>query len=327
MRRREFIRVLGGAAVSWPLPTLAQEPVTPTIGFISSGTPDTFEDMAAAFRQGLKEIGYIDGLNVAIEYRWADGQYDRLPAQADELVKRRVALIFASGGVGPTRAAKAATTTVPIVFTAAYDPVAFGLVGSLNRPEGNVTGVTFFAGMLGAKRLELLRDLLPKATVVAMLANPDNPNIDNEAADVRAAARALGMQLQVVTASTDGEIDATFARLAGQTTDALFVHADPFFQTRSNQIVALAARYAVPTIYPNRAFTTAGGLLSYATSQTDAYRQAGIYAGRILKGAKPADLPVVQPTKFDLVINLKTAKALGLEVPPTLLARADEVIE
>jgi putative ABC transport system substrate-binding protein len=236
-------------------------------------------------------------------------------------------VIFASGGVGPTRAAKAATNTVPIVFTAAYDPVAFGLVGSLNRPEGNVTGVTFFAGMLGAKRLELLRDLLPKAITIAMLANPDNPNIDNEAADVRGAAQALGMQLQVVTASTDSEIDTTLARLAQQGTDALFIHADPFFQTRSRLLVELAARHMVPTIYPNRSFTTVGGLLSYATSQTDAYQQAGIYAGQILKGAKPADLPVVQPTRFDLVINLKTAKTLGIDVPPTLIARADEVIE
>jgi putative ABC transport system substrate-binding protein len=290
-------------------------------------TPNTFADMTAAFREGLEQAGYTEGLNVLIEYRWAEGQYDRLPALADELVKRRVAVIFASGGTGPTRAAKAATTSVPIVFTAAYDPVAFGLVASLNRPEANVTGVTFFAGMLGAKRLELLRDLLPKATSLAMLANPDNPNVDNEAADVLGAARALGMQPQVLTASTDSEIDATFARLSRQRTDALFVHADPFFQTRSNQIVALAAQHAIPTIYPNRAFTTAGGLMSYATSQTDAYRQAGVYAGRILKGAKPADLPVVQPTKFDLVINVKTAQVLGLEIPPTLLARADEVIE
>jgi putative ABC transport system substrate-binding protein len=326
MRRREFIVLLGGAA-SWPVVARGQDSAVPTIGFISNGTPNTFADMTAAFHEGLRQAGYTEGLNVLIEYRWAEGQYDRLPALADELVKRRVAVIFASGGTGPTRAAKAATTSVPIVFTAAYDPVAFGLVARLNRPEANVTGVTFFAGMLGAKRLELLRDLLPKATSVAMLANPDHPNVDNEAADVLGAARALGMQPQVLTASTDSEIDATFARLARQRTDALFVHADPFFQTRSNRIVALAAQHAIPTIYPNRAFTTAGGLMSYATSQTDAYRQAGVYVGRILKGATPADLPVVQPTKFDLVINVKTAQVLGLEIPPTLLARADEVIE
>ena len=264
---------------------------------------------------------------MTIDYRWADGQYDRLPALAADLAQRGVAVIFASGGAAPTRAAKAATATIPIVFTTAYDPVTVGLVGSISRPEGNVTGVTFFAGSLGAKRVELLRELVPKAAMIVMLANPSNPVADAEMKEVQSAAKALGVQLQVLTGSTERDIDAVFGSFAQHRPDALFVHPDPFFQSRSDQIVALAARHAVPAIYPNRGFVMAGGLISYGGRQIDAYHQAGVYAGKILKGSKPAELPVMQPTRFELVINFKTAKTLGLDLPWFLQQRADEVIE
>jgi putative ABC transport system substrate-binding protein len=326
MKRREFITLLGGAAAAWPLAVRAQQPRVPVVGFLGSGSPGPFAHMAAAFRGGLKETGFVEGQNVTIDDRWAEGRYDRLPALAGDLIKRGVSVIFASGGVAPTQAAKAATSTIPIVFTTAYDPVGAGLVGSLSRPEGNVTGVTFFAGTLGAKRVELLRELMPNCRSIVMLANPTNPN-QAELREVESAAQALGLRLQVLTANTERDVDAIFAGFRRRAPDALFVHTDPFFQSRSDLIVSLAARYRVPAIYPTRDFVIVGGLLSYGASQLDAYHQAGIYVGRILKGAKPNELPVVQPTRFELVINLGTAKALGLEVPWFLQQRADEVIE
>jgi putative ABC transport system substrate-binding protein len=263
----------------------------PVIGFLGSASPVPFAQLTAAFRQGLKEIGFVEGQNVAIEYRWAAGEYDRLPSLAADLVQRQVAVILASGGVAPTRAAKAATATIPIVFTTAYDPVTLGLIGSLGRPEGNVTGVTFFAGSLGAKRLELLRELLPNARMIVMLANPTNPIAGAEVKEVQSAAKALGVQLQVLPGSTKRDIDAVFAGFGQHPPDALFVQTDPFFQSQSDQIVALAARHSIPAIYPTRQFVAAGGLISYAASQTDAYRQAGVYTGKILKGTKPTELP------------------------------------
>jgi ABC-type uncharacterized transport system substrate-binding protein len=326
MKRRAFIAGLGSAA-AWPVVARAEQPAMPVIGFLGSASPVPFARMTAAFRQGLKEGGFVEGQNLAIEYRWAEGRYDRLPSLAADLVEHRVAAILASGGGAPTRAAKAATATIPIVFTTAYDPVTVGLVGSLGHPEGNVTGVTFFAGSLGAKRLELLRELLPNAAAVVMLANRSNPIADAEVEEVKSAAKTLGIQLQVLPSSTEGDIDAIFAAFRQHPPDALFLQTDPFFQSRKDQIVALAARHAIPAIYPNREFVSAGGLISYGASQTDAYHQAGVYTSRILKGTKPAELPVMQPTRFELVINLTIAKALRLEVPWFVQQRADEVIE
>ena len=326
-RRREFISLLGGAAVAWPLAGRAQQAAMPVIGFLSSASPDAFGYLVAAFLRGLNDAGYIEGQNVVIEYRWAQFQYDRLPALATELVRRPVTVIVASGGVAPTVAAKAATTTIPIVFTTGTDPVTAGLVASLNRPDGNVTGVSFFASSLGAKRLELLRELVPAAATVAMLVNPTNPTADLEVLDVQTAARALKVQLQLLTASTEREIDAAFANLIRQRIDAVLIQTDPLLLGFRAQLVALARRHAIPTIYQFREFAAGGGLISYGPSNADAYRQAGVYTGRILRGEKPANLPLQLPTRFELVINLKTAKALGLEIPATVLARADEVIE
>jgi putative ABC transport system substrate-binding protein len=326
MRRREFIILLGGAAIL-PLAARAQQAAMPVVGFLGSGTPAAFAQMAAAFRQGLKESGFIDGQNATIEYRWAEGEYDRLSAQAADLIQRGAAVILASGGVAPTRAARAVTTKIPIVFTTAYDPVAMGLVTSLNRPEGNITGATFFAGLLGGKRLELLRDLVPNVSKVVVLANPSNPVFETEVKEVQSAAEAMGVQLEVMTGITEHEIDAVFANLAQQRREALLIQPDPFLQNRTEQIVALAARTSLPTFYPTREFVEAGGLISYGARMTDAYHQAGIYVGKILKGAKPVELPVVQPTKFELVINIKTAKTLGLTVPMIMQMTADEVIE
>jgi putative ABC transport system substrate-binding protein len=325
MLRRDFITLLG-AVTAWPFAAQAQQPTMPVIGFLHSGSPKPNINLVTAFGDGLNEAGYVDNKNVAIEFLWAGGRYDRLPGLASDLVLRKVAVIF---GAGPpaAHAARSATTTIPIVFVSGDDPVKSGLVASLNRPGGNVTGVALFTGQLGAKQLGLLRELLPKAALVAVLVNPNNPLTEAVTTDVRAAAAVTGHQIQIVNASDEGEIDKAFATLKELHADALIVGADPYFFARNDQLVALAARYAIPAFYELREFAVNGGLMSYGASITDGYRRAGAYAGQILKGAKPADLPVLQPTKFELVINLKTVKALGLTLSPGLLAIADEVIE
>ena len=327
MNRRQFITLLGGAAAAWPLAARAQQPAMPVIGFLSSASPDAFEYLVAEFRRGLSNAGHVEGKSVLIEYRWAQFQYDRLQALAAELVRRSVTVIVASGGVEPTIAAKAATTTIPIVFTTGTDPVRQGLIANLNRPGGNVTGVSFFASSLGAKRLELLHELVPAAATVGMLVNPTNAAADLEVLDVQTAARALGVQVQLLTASTEHEINEAFGNLVQRRIGALLLQTDPLLLTRRTQLLALAQRHAIPTIYQFRELAAGGGLISYGPSNRDAYRKAGVYAGRILEGEKPADLPVQLPTRFELVLNLKTAKALGLTVPTSILVRADEVIE
>jgi len=326
MRRREFITLLGRAAAAWPIAARAQQPVVPVVGFLSSVSQAQTRHMVAAFQRGLVETGYVDGRNVAIDYRFADGQYDRLPALASEMVRRPVSLIVA-GGPPAALAAKVATTTIPIVFIVGFDPVGAGLVASFNRPGGNATGVVLVSGQLGQKRLELVRDLVPKAATVAMLANPVSPDAVPEIREVQAAAQANGLQLRMLNASMLAEIESAFASLAGQRPDALLVGGDPFYMARREDIVRLAASSGLVTVYPFREFTETGGLISYGTNLANSYRQAGIYAGRILGGVKPSDLPVMQPTTFELVINLKAAKALGFDIPPTLHARSDEVIE
>jgi putative ABC transport system substrate-binding protein len=326
MKRREFMTLLGGAA-AWPLAARGQQGATPTIGYLSTRSPSEAKYVTDAFAQGLKENGYIEGRNLAIEFRWADLQYDRLPELASDLVRGQVAVIAAVGGIHSGLAAKAATSTIPIVFVSAGDPVTFGLVTSLNRPGGNVTGISMITVALAPKRLELLHELVPARAAIAMLVNPTSPYVDAETSDVKASARVLGRQLRMLNAGTAHEIDAAFATLVQQRAGGLLVSGDPFFDSERDRLVALAARYSVPAIYQWREFATIGGLISYGTSILDAYRHAGVYVGRILKGATPADLPVVQPTRFETVVNLKTAKTLGLAVPDKLIVAADEVIE
>jgi putative tryptophan/tyrosine transport system substrate-binding protein len=328
MRRRDFITLLGGMVAAWPLAARAQQLAMPVVGFLDPRSPEAHADRVGAFRQGLKDAGYVEGENVAIDYRWAENQMDRLPALAAELVRRRVAVIAASGGPDTAFVAKTSTTTIPIVFAVGDDPVRLGLVASLARPGGNLTGINFFVSELAAKRLGLLRELLPAATRVAVLVNPAEATLtESTLRDVEAAARVIGLQIQVLNASTSREIDTAFATITRERPDALFVGTDPFFVSRRVQLAQMATLHKVPAIYALRQYAEAGGLMSYGASLTDTYRQMGAYAGRILKGAKPADLPVVQATKFELVVNHQTARMLGLTVPSSLLATADEVIE
>jgi putative ABC transport system substrate-binding protein len=325
MERRRFLGVLCATAAASPLATLAQRPTMPFIGFLNTGSPKERTHLVEAFRQGLKEAGYIDGKDVAIEYRWAEGHYERLPSLASELVRRQVAVIAATGGSEPAVAAKAATSTIPIVFTGGGDPVQLGLVASLSRPGGNATGITNVGSSLEAKRFEILRELLPKVSAIAYLVNPNN--VTSSVKEVSAAAAAAGKQLQVVNVAVESDFEPAFATIKRSRAGAVLVAQDALFVTRRDQLVALAGRHAIPAVYGFREFTTAGGLLSYGADIRDVHRQAGIYTGRILKGAKPADLPVLQATKFELVLNLKTAKKLGLNISRDFLARVDAVIE
>jgi putative tryptophan/tyrosine transport system substrate-binding protein len=327
MQRREFISLLGGAAVARPLAARAQPTVKPVIGFLNGQSPTQYAYYVDAFRQALNAAGLVEGRNVAIEYRWAGGQYDKLPALAADLVRRQATVIVATGTTAAVLAAKAATTTIPIIFTTGGDPVGAGLVPNLNRPGGNITGISFLVNETGSKQLELLCEMVPSATSVGVLVNPLNPNMNTATADILKAARLLGRQIQVVNASGEGEIDAAFATFMQQRVHAIMLVADPLFTARVGQVIVLAARYALPAIYSLREEAAAGGLMSYGASQVDAYRQAAVYTARVLKGEKPGDLPAMLPTKFEFVINLKTAKALGIEVAPGLSARADEVIE
>jgi putative ABC transport system substrate-binding protein len=327
LKRREFVTLLASAASAWPVSAHAQQPTMPVIGFLDSRSPDAMVGQLRAFRQGLKETGYVEGDNVTIAYRWAEDQNDRLPELAADLVRRQVSVIAVTSGTPGALAAKAATTTTPIVFVTGGDPVQLGLVASLNRPGGNLTGVTTLGGEVEPKRLELLHELVPTATVIALLVNPTNPLTETILRDVQAAARTLGLQLHVMQASTQRDFDTVFATLVQLRAGGLVVAGDPFFIARSKQLGTLAAGHAVPTIFQYREFAAAGGLMSYGNNPMDMHHLVGVYTGRILAGAKPADLPVQQATKVELILNLKTAKALGLTVPPTLLARADEVIE
>jgi putative ABC transport system substrate-binding protein len=326
MRRREFITFVGGMAATWPVVARAQQGAMPVIGLLDPRSHDDVADRVRAFRQGLKEGGFVEGENVVIEYRWGDNQRDRLPALVADLIQRKVAVIAVAGSTAPVTT-KAATSAIPIVFVAAEDPVRLGLVASLARPGGNATGINFFSGELGAKRLELLRELVPASSRVAMLVNPTGDATETTLRDVKAAAQAMRLQLRVLEASTSRDIDAAFATLAGERPDALLVGLDSYFSNRRVQMVQWAARHVIPTTYSQRLFAEVGGLMTYGSNVPDAWRQAAVYVGRILKGAKPADLPVVQANKFELVINVQTARVLGLTVPPQLLARADEVIE
>jgi putative ABC transport system substrate-binding protein len=329
IRRRELVILLlgGGVAAAGPLVARAQQTAIPVVGYLDLGSSGASTKFAAAFRQGLGETGYVEGRNVTIEYRWADGQYDRLPPLAIDLVRRQVTIIAACGTSAPALAAKAATSAIPIVFQTGGDPVQDGLVSSMNRPGGNITGVSRLSVTLEPKRLELLRELVPNATLIALLINPINPRSELVVQHMQEAARALGLRLHVIKASNEGELDTAFASLVAVRAAALLVAQEPSYRTLRTQITTLAVRHRIPTMYATRDYAVVGGLVAYDASPLDSYRQVGIYAGRILKGEKPADLPVMQPTKFELVVNLKTARALGLTVPPTLIARADEVIE
>jgi ABC-type uncharacterized transport system substrate-binding protein len=327
LKRREFITLLSGATATWPLGARAQQPSMPVVGFLNSTSPAPWAHLVAAFRRGLGETGYVEDRNVAIEYRWAEGQYDRLPALAADLVRRQVAVIVATGGSSSGLAAKAATSTIPIVFTSGGDPVKEGLVTSLNRPGGNATGVVVLLTAMEGKRLGLLREMVPTATLIGVLLNPGTPNFETQLNDVREAARAVGQQILILHASSEREIDAAFAKMVEVRAGALLVAADPVIFSQRNRLVALAARYAIPAIYELREYAVVGGLMSYGTNLADTYRLVGNYTGQVLKGEKPADLPVMQSTKFEFVINLKTAKALGLDVPLGLSAGADEVID
>jgi putative tryptophan/tyrosine transport system substrate-binding protein len=325
MRRRTFVTLLGGAAVC-TLAARAQQPALPVVGFLNSATPELYEFNVAAFRQGLQELGFVEGKNVAIEFRWARGEYDRLPALAAELVARQVAVIAATGDVVSARAAQAASATTPIVFTIGGDPVRYGLVKSYSRPGGNITGISLISSAIGAKRVEVLHEIVPKATI-ALLMNPDNPNAEAEQRDAQEAARLLGHPTLVVNVRNRPDFEGAFETIIRERAGALFIATDPMLLSQRDQLVDFAARQKIPAIYFVRTFAVAGGLISYGASITDMYRQAGVYAGRILKGAKPSDLPVLQPTRVELVINLKTARALRIDVPRNLLIRADEVIE
>jgi putative ABC transport system substrate-binding protein len=332
MQRREFIMLMvimlmGGAADAWPRAAHAQQPATPVIGFLSSRSPNESAGVVAAFRQGLREAGFVEGQDLTIAFRWAEGRYDRLPALAAELVGLRVAVLYSAGGPPSALAAKAATSTIPIVFAAANDPVELGLVASLNRPGGNITGMSLFASDLWAKNVELLKELVPAVSVMAYLVNPSSPSVATYLKGATQAAKTLGIDIHPLNASTEREIDEAFASLGALRAGGLIVPNEPFLDSQRERIAALAARYAIPALYNFREYVVAGGLVSYGPSLPDSYRRAGIYAGRILKGEKPADLPVQVPTKFEFVINLKTSKNLGLTIPPALLTRADEVIE
>jgi ABC-type uncharacterized transport system substrate-binding protein len=327
IRRRQFITLLGGAAATWPLAARAQQAAMPVIGFLNGASPTELGSRVIAFRDGLAEQGYLEGHSVAIEYRWGLGQYDRLPEMAVDLVRHRVAVIAATGGVLSVRAAKAATSAIPIVFTMGGDPVALGLVASLNRPGSNVTGITLISGEIVSKRIALLRDLLPGAKTLGVLMNSTTPASEAEVAVAERVAHTLGWRVIVLRVGSDLDFDAAFQPLARERPDALLITTDPTFESQRHRIVALAAHHAIPTIYPLREYAVAGGLMTYGASISDVYRQAGLYAGRILKGENAADLPVMQSSRFELLINLKTAKALAIDVPPTLLAVADEVIE
>jgi putative tryptophan/tyrosine transport system substrate-binding protein len=325
--RRKFLSLLGGASVAWPLAARAQQPAMPVIGLLSSRSPAVDTLLIAVIRQALNESGLVEGQNVALDYRWADGQYDRLAALAADLVRRQAAVIVTIGGDVSALAAKAASATIPIIFVAGADPLRSSLVTNLHRPGGNITGVSTLMFDLEPKRLGLVRELRPNATTIAVLVDPNSPNAEMQVNDIQAATRSVGGEVTILNASTIRDIDAAFARLVEMRADALLVVADPIFFNRTAQLVVLAARHAIPTLYSRREFTAAGGLMSYGPNMNDSYRLLGVYAARILKGEKPGDLPIQLPTKFELVINLSTAKALGLDVPPTLLARADEVIE
>jgi putative ABC transport system substrate-binding protein len=326
MRRREFITLLGGVAVAWPLAARAQQPAMPLVGFLRDSSPDASAAILGALRQGMKEADFVEAQNVAIEYRWSEGQYDQLPKLAAELVRRQVAVIVAAG-IDAAIAAKAATTTIPIIFVIGDDPVQMSIVASLNRPGGNVSGVTFYSGVLGAKGVEFLHELVPTATAIGLLVNPNSPAAEAQVREAQAATRVLGQSLHIVNARNERDIDTGFAMLEQRRVGALLISGNAEFAGQRDRLVALAARHRLPTMYPLDVFVAAGGLMSYGASITDAYRQVGVYTGRILKGAKPSDLPVMLPTKYEFVINLKTAKTLGLDIPAKLLALADRVIE